>query len=513
MAANNTDQKYLSLEGLKTFWDKIKKYVSIENANIKVSFDPDHKGTWTTFSVDDKGRVISVDETKLVDRLNKIDGEQGTVAGLGKRLDTAEGEIDALQETVTKLNGEVSVEGSVKNQVNAALVSAKNYTDALETELRGGNNTYTLQSLKNDITAMSGDGGSISTAINNAINALDVTDTAKAGEYVSSVSETDGIIAVTRAKLPTYSVSENSAFITVTPTTLDDGGKSFAITTSDIASETALTKLTQDVRLLDQPTTGRVSVLEGKVAALASATHFIGVKTALPAEAANGDICIVGNKEYIYSKPTDATGEWKELGDTSAEQARIGALETTVGAAAQGEKPATGLVKKVEDLEKAVGGSTVVNSFGGKSGIITVDTTAEGEGKVNFAMDGQKLTATVNIGATADQGSKADTAVQSGIVVPGNHTTVTFKKDENKALNIKVDVNTVTDYTTDSTAIPTAGSVMTKINAAIDALTAQQTEGDGITKIVTGVTQSKGKINVTSVAFNAITDDEINALL
>ena len=130
-------------------------------------------------------------------------------------------------------------------------------------------------------------------------------------------------------------------------------------------------------------------------------------------------------------------------------------------------------------------------------------------------MDGKKLTATVNIGATAAQGTKADSAVQSGTGVAGNHTTTTVEKDVNNALNIRVDVATVdaTGYTdTTSTAIPTAGSVMTKINAAIDALTAQQTEGDGITKIVTGVTQSKGKINVTSVAFNAITDAEINAL-
>ena len=416
MAANNTDQKYLSLEGLKTFWSKIKNYVTIEN---------------------------------------------------GK----------------------------------------------LETKLRGGNDTDTLKSLRDSIDSMTSDSG----AIKNAINSLDVEDSAIDGQYVSSVSETDGKIAVTRAKLPTYSVNEDSAFITVTPTTLDDGGKSFAITTSDIASETALTKLTQDVRALDTKDTGRVSVLEKKVAALASATHFIGVKTELPATAANGDICIVGNKEYIYSKPTEsATGEWKELGDTSAEQARISALETTVGSASQGEgKPATGLVGKVEALEAAVGGSSVVNTFGGQSGTITVDTAATGEGKVKFAMDDKKLTATVNIGATAAQGTKADSAVQSGNGVDGNHTTTTVEKDVNNALNIKVDVATVgaTEYSdTNSTAIPTAGSVMTKIKNAITALTAKQTTGTDITKIVTGVTQENGKIDVTSVAFNAITDAEINAL-
>lgn len=516
MATNNTDQKYLSLEGLKTFWGKIKDHVTKENAKIKVSVGKN--GEIVDVKVDEKtGRVLTINDATLKTRLDAIDGTAGSIAGLDTRLDTAESDIDALQKTVAKLDGEASVEGSVKQQVATALASANTYTDALETELRGGNNTYTLKSLKDDITAMSAAGGSIATAINNAINALDVTDTAKDGQYVSSVSETDGIVKVTRAKLPTYSVRENSAFITVTPTSSDGEGKIFTITTSDIASEAALTKLTNEVRLLDQPTTGRVSVLEEKVAALASATHFIGVKTELPATAANGDVVIVGEKEYIYSKPEgSATGEWKELGDTSAEQARIGALETTVGAASQGEgKPATGLVGKVEALEKAVGGSSVVNSFGDQSGNISVDTAATGEGNVKFAMDGKKLTATVDIGATAAQGSKADSAVQSGNGVAGNHTTTTVEKDVNNALNIRVDVATVdaTGYSdTKSTAIPTAGSVMSKINAAITALTAKQTTGTDITKIVTGVTQENGKIDVTSVAFNAITDAEINAL-
>ena len=43
-----------------------------------------------------------------------------------------------------------------------------------------------------------------------AIKALDVTDTAVAGQYVSAVSETDGKITVTRADLPTLSVKTGS---------------------------------------------------------------------------------------------------------------------------------------------------------------------------------------------------------------------------------------------------------------------------------------------------------------
>ena len=62
-----------------------------------------------------------------------------------------------------------------------------------------------LKALQDQIDSMSGDAGSIATQINNAIDKLDVSDAAVKGQYVSSVSETDGKISVTRAALPDYS--------------------------------------------------------------------------------------------------------------------------------------------------------------------------------------------------------------------------------------------------------------------------------------------------------------------
>lgn len=49
------------------------------------------------------------------------------------------------------------------------------------------------------------------TFVTNAIDALDVADTAVANQYVSQVAETNGKIAVTRAPLPVTSVTEGSA--------------------------------------------------------------------------------------------------------------------------------------------------------------------------------------------------------------------------------------------------------------------------------------------------------------
>ena len=62
--------------------------------------------------------------------------------------------------------------------------------------------------MKKSITALEsavGSGGDIDTRISDAIDALDVSDTAVSGKYISQVSETNGKISVTRADLPDYS--------------------------------------------------------------------------------------------------------------------------------------------------------------------------------------------------------------------------------------------------------------------------------------------------------------------
>lgn len=50
--------------------------------------------------------------------------------------------------------------------------------------------------------------------------------------------------------------------------------------------------------------------VQAAIAGLSGAMHFIGVKTELPAAAEDGDVCMIGLKEYVYSD-----GAWYELGD------------------------------------------------------------------------------------------------------------------------------------------------------------------------------------------------------
>ena len=91
-----------------------------------------------------------------------------------------------------------------------------------ETELTAAGVAATAISAGNETVAVEGD--KVSTQIaslaksikaaaktaDDAIKALDVTDTAVDGKYVSAVSETDGKITVTRADLPTLSVKTGS---------------------------------------------------------------------------------------------------------------------------------------------------------------------------------------------------------------------------------------------------------------------------------------------------------------
>ena len=72
---------------------------------------------------------------------------------------------------------------------------AKKYADSLDAA---------MDARVDVLEAAIGAGGSVGTQIDEKINALDVEDTAVAGQYVSAVSETDGKITVTRAALPDY---------------------------------------------------------------------------------------------------------------------------------------------------------------------------------------------------------------------------------------------------------------------------------------------------------------------
>lgn len=82
--------------------------------------------------------------------------------------------------------------GVTATTVKGAVVEAKTYANSLNTAMNSR-----VEALESAV----GSGGSVDSKITEAIKKLDKADTAVAGQVVSSVSETDGIITVTRRAL------------------------------------------------------------------------------------------------------------------------------------------------------------------------------------------------------------------------------------------------------------------------------------------------------------------------
>ena len=135
--------------------------------------------------------------------------EMKTLLGLGAlayKTEVAEGDLNT--ELAKKINdasaanhghdNKAVIDGITAEKVaawDAAEGNAKGHADGLNTAM----NTR-VEALETAI----GENGSVANQIKTAIEALDFTDTAVDGEYVSAVNEVDGKISVTRKALPDY---------------------------------------------------------------------------------------------------------------------------------------------------------------------------------------------------------------------------------------------------------------------------------------------------------------------
>lgn len=159
------------------------------------------------------------------------------------------------------------------------------------------------------IETLNGTGtGSVSKAITDKVATLSNTDAAVAGEFVTEVEETDGIVAVKRAKLAASDIP--------------------ALTHDKISDwDTELAKKQNTLTIADSydadtnPVATKKTVTDA-VAGLSGAMHFIGQSTTDPTlpdgptiegvtSYAAGDVVTFGTKEYVKDK----AGTWVLLGD------------------------------------------------------------------------------------------------------------------------------------------------------------------------------------------------------
>lgn len=193
--------------------------------------------TTTVTGIDNRVTTIESDYLKAADVAGKLDTSvyNEKIAELTKadsdnlksakdyvdseiaKLDSATvaTQVEANKTAIATLNGNdtgKSVREVVQDEVAVQLTS-ENITESFDTlkEMAEylSNHPEDVTEINSRLTTLEGlvTSTSVATQITNAINALDVTDTAVEGKYVSSVSETDGKITVTRADLPTYTLA------------------------------------------------------------------------------------------------------------------------------------------------------------------------------------------------------------------------------------------------------------------------------------------------------------------
>lgn len=159
------------------------------------------------------------------------------------------------------------------------------------------------------IETLNGTGtGSVSKAITDKVATLNNTDAAVAGQFVTEVKETDGIVAVKRAKLAASDIPA------LTHDKISDWG-------TELAKKQDTLTIADSYNAETNPVATKKTVTDA-VAVLSGAMHFIGQSTTDPtlpagptiegvASYAAGDVVTFGTKEYVKDK----AGTWVLLGD------------------------------------------------------------------------------------------------------------------------------------------------------------------------------------------------------
>lgn len=112
--------------------------------------------------------------------------------------------FDTLKEISDWITNDTTGAAKMANDISALQTTTSNLSSNLST---ANSSITTLTNKVNTLNGGSTTTGSVAKTVADAINALDVSDTAQSGKYVSAVSETNGKISVTRASLPAIEIA------------------------------------------------------------------------------------------------------------------------------------------------------------------------------------------------------------------------------------------------------------------------------------------------------------------
>lgn len=254
--------------------------------------------------------------------------------------------------------------------------------------------------------------------------------------------------------------------------------KADASTVTELAGK--VTKNTEDIAKINTD-------LEG----LTGAMHFIGTSTTDPVEGATveghetfkaGDVCLYGNKEYVYN---DVTSKWVELGDEGS-HATKGYVDEAKQAAIDAAGEATDEKLKNYSTTTAVEGLIAT----AKSEAVTEAGTAA-DSKIAKALEAYTTTEALN----TELGKKVD-AVTGKSLVSDELITKMEGIQDNAAIKgveggIKLDAETG-KISIDAANVPVIAQA--KVDGLVDALAEKKDEA-GVKALIAEATIEAGKIN------------------
>ena len=226
---------------------------------------------------------------------------------------------------------------------------------------------------------------------------------------------------------------------------------------------TAHASATYETKVTVTALAGRVSTVEGQVATKAEQSAVDTLSDEVDANTAAIGVLNGAGEGSVSKKVSDAIAAEVERADaaydtkgsaasvkTTVDNYTVNGLKVSTNPTLSGDNVALSSNYSVADsytapaigdkvdvaigkLAKGIADASAagVQSFGGQTGAITVDTTNSTNGAVKFAMSGKNLTGTVNglksaaytdssAYATAAQGAKADSALQKASITSGS---------------------------------------------------------------------------------------------
>lgn len=258
----------------------------------------------TLYIVDANDRTVAYFNDTGLHVINVFSGASGetqydlnvSLEEIYKGQDTLSDRIDAEEEARKKRDNEINAKTETNKTELQAIANVLGYTDT-------GDIFYFIDNSNNVIAYID----------NNGLHVVNVLVGATVGE-----NKTEEIYALYEQL--TKLIADSAQH------TKDIGNNAEEIKALKAKDETLGAK--------DDELDGRVQVLEAKVENVSNVMDFVGSFTELPSvnDYQNGDVCVVGNKEYIlWEDPKTKVKTWIEFGDTTEEAAVILKLQNIVG--------------------------------------------------------------------------------------------------------------------------------------------------------------------------------------